>query len=460
MSASSQTAIDQISKDFAVRQAGGPAGPTPEDITAQKQAALAPVERAITGEQGGLPAPPAPAQLPAAPKPIVDPDDYSKLSAALVGIAMIAGAKSGNWLAAASSLNGALQGHLEGNQDKADREWQKYQADYDKAVEQHREQQQEYLDVLNNKRLSINQKFDQWRMIAAKYDDQQMLALARQKHYDAVTAAIMGKDTHIATLTVSKEKVDEQRNKNSGGGGADPAKVREVYGAMADAGISFPPGMRSVKAQHETIVGLLTAHPEDSATQIAARVKAGELGVGATKTELNVVARREGASAAAINALNREGGLYDQLLETGKKIDFGSAKFANSMRLWSQGAAVADPDISEYVNVLADTRAEFASVLARGGQVTDSVRIASEHAFPDKMSLGELQRNVERSKKVASAIQAGNTSVADALINGKSMEEALKSSPDKATSAAHKPFADPEKEARYQEWKRTHASGE
>lgn len=231
MSASSQTAIDQISKDFAARQAGGPAGPTPEDITAQKQAALAPVERAITGEQGGLPAPPAPAQLPAAPKPIVDPDDYSKLSAALVGIAMIAGAKSGNWLAAASSLNGALQGHLEGNQDKADREWQKYQADYDKAVEQHREQQQEYLDVLNNKRLSINQKFDQWRMIASKYDDQQMLALARQKHYDAVTAAIMSKDEHIATLSVSKEKVDNALNKTRD---AQGNLTSEAIGSIAE----------------------------------------------------------------------------------------------------------------------------------------------------------------------------------------------------------------------------------
>jgi hypothetical protein len=452
MSATPDAAIDQLKQDRAALAAQrGALPPDPSaDILAQKQAALAPVEKAITEASGNLPPAVAPAALPQAPKPTIDPDSYSKLSAVLVAMAGIAGAKSGNWLAAASSLNGAIKGHIEGNEERSKQEWDKYQADYDKAVEQHKEEQQEYLDVLENKRLSINQKFDQWRMIAAKYDDQAKLALARQKRYDEMSKAIYGMDHQIATVSVSQEKV-----KSQAGGSSDP-KVREVYAAMSDAGISFPPGMRSVKAQNETILGLLQAHPDDSATEIAARVKAGELGVKAAQTELGVVARREGASAAAINALNRDGGLYDQLLETAKKIDFGSSKYANSLRLWSQGQAIADPDISEYVNALADTRAEFASVLARGGQVTDSVRIASEHAFPDKMSLGELTRNVDRSKKIAASIQAGNTSVADALINGRSMEEALKSGAAPAAAKAPKPYADAEKERRYQEWKRAH----
>ncbi|MEI6873367.1 MAG: hypothetical protein WCL08_13905, partial [Verrucomicrobiota bacterium] len=210
-------------------------------------------------------------------------------------------------------------------------------------------------------------------------------------------------------------KVDGQSN----------PRIGEVYAAMADAGLSFPSGMRSVKAQQGTIAGLLAAHPDETGAQIVQRMKSGVLKMAGEKTALNVVERREGASAAAINALNRSGGLYDQLLETGKKIDFGSAKFKNNFSLWKQGKVVADPDISEYVNVLADARAEFASVLARGGQVTDSVRIASEHAFPDTMAYSELQRNVERSRKVADSIQAGNTSVADAIINGTSMEEAM-----------------------------------
>jgi hypothetical protein len=257
---------------------------------------------------------------------------------------------------------------------------------------------------------------------------------------------------------------------NSSGGDGDKSKL--IRAAMADQGISFPPGMRSVKAQNDTLQGLMKSHPDDSPEQIAQRVKSGELGFKGSGVELGVVARREGASAAAINALNRKDGLYDQLLQTANKVDFGSNKLANAFSLYKQGKIIADPDISEYINALADTRAEFASVLARGGQVTDSVRIASEHAFPDMMSKSELQRNVERSRKIADAIQSGNTSVADSIIKGTPLEQALKqdSAPaSKATGASPpsssgaqgagagpKPYADAAKEARYQAWKKQH----
>jgi hypothetical protein len=253
---------------------------------------------------------------------------------------------------------------------------------------------------------------------------------ADQAHITAETEKDKASAVNIPLQEKERERHDRAMEAKGVGAtpGVDSGKVGGVYAAMADLGISFPPGMRAVKAQHETIQGLLATHPNDTPQQIAQRVKSGELGFKGAGTELNVVARREGASAAAINALNRGGGLYDQLAETGKKVNFGSAKFNNALRLWKQGAAIADPDISEYVNALADTRAEFASVLARGGQVTDSVRIASEHAFPDKMSLSELTRNIERSRKIADAIQSGNTSVADAIIKGTPLEDALKAS--------------------------------
>lgn len=227
----------------------------------------------------------------------------------------------------------------------------------------------------------------------------------------------------------------------------------ELMAALTERGVSLPAGFRSKAQQKATLDGILKRNPGQTADQIADKIKAGQIDFTAAKTEANVVARREGSSAAAISALNSQGGLYDQLIETGKKVDFGSAKFKNALELWKAGEVIADPDISEYVNALADTRAEFASVLARGGQVTDSVRIASEHAFPDKMSLSELTRNVERSKKIARAIQAGNTSVADAISKGKDLNEALDAG---KSSDAPQPYSDAEKEARYQAWKKSH----
>lgn len=251
-------------------------------------------------------------------------------------------------------------------------------------------------------------------------------AQARQ----ALTLHLGERKQDTAEASLAEREKHDRAMEAKGAPATGPKANRDagIRAAMADLGISFPPGMRSVKAQEQTLQGLMSAHPNDTDQQIAERVRAGELGFKGAGTALNVVERREASSAAAINALNRQGGLYDQVLETGKKVDFGSAKFANAWNLYRQGNVIADPDISEYINALADTRAEFASVLARGGQVTDSVRIAAEHAFPDKMSYQELARNVSRSKKIAESIQSGNTSVADAIINGKSLDKALQES--------------------------------
>lgn len=466
MSASPNAVMDQAqaATTGALAQAQQTPGQDPAQILQQKEAALAPQQQAITAATNDLKATPqpGPAQTPPTPnQPLVDPNQYSKFSAALVAMAFVAGSKSkGNWLGVSSSLNGALKGYLEGNEQKASESWKRYQADYDKAIQKHKDQEEDYAQTINNKKLTINQMLTELQWKSAKYDDQYTLTLARQKRIDELYKNVFGMARQREQLDLQRKNIDSEVQKRAesalGGAGQDP-KVRGVYAAMSDAGISFPPGMRSVKAQQQTIQGLLEAHPNDSPAQIAARVKSGELDIKEKQTELGVVARREGAAAPAINALNRQGGLYDQLLETAKKVDFGSSKFASNLELYKQGKVVADPDISEYINALSDTRAEFASVLARGGQVTDSVRIAAEHAFPDNLSLQELQRNVDRSKKIADSIQAGNSSVADALINGKSMEQALK---DTGAAGAPKPYADPAKEARYQAWKAAHPDGQ
>lgn len=264
---------------------------------------------------------------------------------------------------------------------------------------------------------------------------------------------------HTSERQDKAETEKERHNKAMEGAKSSGFSGRsgELMAALAERGVALPSGMRSKQQQQATLEGLLARNPNISTDEIADKIKGGQISFGASKTEANVVARREGSSAAAISALNSEGGLYDQLQETARKVDFGSAKFNNALRLWKQGEVVADPDISEYVNALADTRAEFASVLARGGQVTDSVRIASEHAFPDKMSLEELNRNVARSKKIARSIQAGNTAVADAIVKGKDLNEALdETSKEQPKTAPTGGFDDPEKEARYQAWKKSH----
>lgn len=367
MSTSPDAAIGQLQQDRAalVAQRGAPpAGPDQAQILQDKQAALAPVEQAITAESANMPKPPGAAQLPQAPnKPLVDPGEYSKLSAALVAMAMIAGAKSNNWLGATASLNGALKGYMEGNQQKADTDWKRYQADYDKAVQQHKDQQQEYMDVLNNKKLSINEKFQQWSMLAAKYDDQQKLAISRRKSYDEMTKAIYDMDQHIATLSITKDKVDKAVEANAGFGG----KTGELMASLAAKGITVPAGFRSKAQQKALFDGLIAKYPDKSADEIADQIGAGQIAFGAEKKETQTAAGIAGRVIVGESELEE---FREPALAASNALPRGSFVPFNELQQKGE-AALSDPRLKSLYQWTNAVLNAYDVVAARGGTDKD-----------------------------------------------------------------------------------------
>ena len=442
MSTSPDAAIGQLQQDRAalVAQRGAPpAGPDQAQILQDKQAALAPVEQAITAESGNMPKPPGAAQLPQAPnKPLVDPGEYSKLSAALVAMAMIAGAKSNNWLGATASLNGALKGYMEGNQQKADTDWKRYQADYDKAVQQHKDQQQEYMDVLNNKKLSINEKFQQWSMLAAKYDDQQKLAISRRKSYDEMTKAIYDMDQHIATLSITKGKIDDQKAASTGGTPLTPQAqaLKDDLRRMDQSFLS----RQSAKGTAE-----LNKTIEDWAAQgySADDIISGRISTGIKKTEGTVLGRREGALLPVEKSITRPGGFLDQADKAVNAVDFPTLKKAGEFDKWTKEQN-SDPKLSAYKAAVAELRAEYAIVLSKGGPVTDAARSESKEVVPDLITPDQFQSIKTIIKQGIEASKSGVEDSIAGIAGGKSEVK------------APKPYADAAKEQRYQEWKRAH----
>lgn len=175
---------------------------------------LAPLEDKTSGaidELGGM-KPPKSVDLPEPPKgPLVDAQDFQKFGMALIGMALIGGVASrGNWLGVSATLNGALKGYLEGNQERADREYKQYQTDFASAKAKEDQIQKEFRDVLDNKRLTINDMLTQTRIIAAKYDRQDMRFAAEQKRIDELHKQADAKDQAIAQLTRDYDKMDSQ----------------------------------------------------------------------------------------------------------------------------------------------------------------------------------------------------------------------------------------------------------
>jgi hypothetical protein len=180
----------------------------------QENRELASLEKAATAGEQDLAAlkPPAPVTLPDwKPKPVVDPHEFQSFSWGLLAMALVGGAVSrGNWLGVSSTLNGAMQGYLEGNKARADRELQNYQTQFESALAHDRQAQAEFEKILNSKTLSINSILAQIRIAAAKYQREDVRQAAEQRSIDAIWRQIDASDRSLGNLEMQHQRLSEQ----------------------------------------------------------------------------------------------------------------------------------------------------------------------------------------------------------------------------------------------------------
>lgn len=397
---------------------------------------LAPLEQRISSAEQDLQGMHAPASTPLPeykPKPIVDAKDYQQLSWSLLGMALIGGAVSkGNWLGVSATLNGALKGYLEGNQAKAQKAMEDYQTQF-KSAQAHDEQaQKEFERILQDKSLSINSMLSQLKIAAAKYDRQDIRFAAEQKSIDAIWKQVDASRNSLAQMesrndnVMAQVKASLEKAKMAGGAGLSD-KAKDLQAELTTRGVTLPQGMRSAKTLTSTLNNLTEKYPDKSAAEIVDLIKNGQIDMKVATTETGVLAKREGNIESAIQALNRPGGLYEQLSKAAQAVNFGDSKTLNNWRLAAQGKAVADPAIQTLRNKLEDTQAEVVSVLSRSGQPTESVRKQAADMFPLDGSVPEIEASIKAGREVADAIQAGNEDVLNALKSGKSVKEVASS---------------------------------
>jgi hypothetical protein len=149
---------------------------------------------------------PGEANLPEAKPPTINPDDYQGLTYALIGMAMISGAAKGDWMSASSSLNGAMKGIVEGNAQKAEEYWKKYQADYKRASDKHNDAMREYDNKVRQSDLTINQRLRAAQEVARKYEHMPINVAADQKSLTEV-------EKHIDSLRSAETRLAESHDR-------------------------------------------------------------------------------------------------------------------------------------------------------------------------------------------------------------------------------------------------------
>jgi hypothetical protein len=165
-----------------------------------------------------------------------DAKDIQGLSWALLGMALMGGvASKGNWLGASSVMNGAMKGFIKGDQAAAQKEWEDFETKFQTAEKHDQEALNRLKTVRDNKNLSLNAKMQQYQLIAAQYDMQDVATGAKLKSHDAVLKQIDARDNAITQartrLESVKDKIDQQNAANVPGP-ADEGVVGMVKSGM------------------------------------------------------------------------------------------------------------------------------------------------------------------------------------------------------------------------------------
>ncbi len=174
-----------------------------EDVKREeaKTAEMAPAQKAYD-QALSAPMPTKATLQPAAPvdeaKTHMDPKEYESLSYGLIAMALIGGAVShGNWLGASSALNGAMQGIVDGNHEKAKTEYERYQRDFKAAQEREAQADREYQDALGNRKLTINEQLAKLQSIASKYQQEDVLSATKTKSLQNTINQIESRRTQL-----------------------------------------------------------------------------------------------------------------------------------------------------------------------------------------------------------------------------------------------------------------------
>lgn len=177
----------------------------------QRQREMEPLrQKALAEIQRPLPQPPRHEKPPETPKRQNQHDDETWLFAsALLG--SLAGAFTRRHQTnALAAFSGAMEGYQEGSKQKFDQNMKIWEAENKKSLETNKQAMDEYRDVLENRKLTIDQMSIAMQLAGQKYEDQAAITAAKTKN-SLVMAQFFDKRAQAAeTAQTSADKLSSQ----------------------------------------------------------------------------------------------------------------------------------------------------------------------------------------------------------------------------------------------------------
>jgi len=197
-----------------------------EALAGQKAQETAPYEEAVIAEtQKPLPPRPQPAALPPTPNnlpapmfttspgPHGEPVKPSKVlqnfMAAMTEFASALGGVATRHpapMASLAAISGATEGWLQGDAIRRKSQMEQWDKETKRALALHAEQQEDYANVLTERRLGLEGKLEALKVKTQKWDDQIMFNLAQQKNVDGILKELDNREARYQQLLATRER--------------------------------------------------------------------------------------------------------------------------------------------------------------------------------------------------------------------------------------------------------------
>ena len=245
-----------------------------DQIAEDRTKALAPLrQKQMEMASQKLPSPPQQKQPPAVPQRNSRSDDEDWLQAAMLLGALAGGFTRRHMTNALGAMQGAIEGYQEGSRQKFDQNMKIWDAENKKTIEANKAAMDHYTEVLQNRKLSLDQMSMELQMAAAQYDDKAMAEAAKSKNtlviaqlYDKQAQSLEQFTKSAQGLATSHAEMKQREWEAAAQKYAESPAGLQVATAMVEGRYPLPP-----TSQRTGFEGARNVAIRDKAFEIAAQ---------------------------------------------------------------------------------------------------------------------------------------------------------------------------------------------
>ena len=348
--------------------------------------------------------------------PPIAAKEYESLSHALIGLALIGGAKShSNWLGVSSALNGAVKGWHEGNEQNAKTAYEDYQAKFASAKAHEDQFNRQYGEAVADRKLTINEKLKKIELIAAQQGRQDVLMAAKTRSLDAVQKQIDAGVTAIARLTQQQQQTEDRLGLQR-----DAVETRRSIAMAAQARSALTPEgaalLADITARTGTTPPLFGGRAQVFNQMAAEGVTGAEVAsnkarYGSLLSSTTMVARREAALEQITQSVQA---LEPKVLALGRKIGLSDTTLINTP-VNAVASRLGAQDLQEFKVMLFAVNREYMRAVTAPqsqGQLHVAAQQAADDMLHSNMGFGQL---LGAFKAINTDIEAGRVASSNTL---------------------------------------------